>query len=126
VLRVTQDADPYVRFVAVLVPLAESRFKSDAAQKKSRGIYQQTAPWWKTWDKGAAEQCQAFLDDFASKVRLHTGRPIPDAWQTQMWDAPDPHARRRTTTRSFRTLRTSSAPAGYRTTCPRRGSISCV
>ena len=82
--------DEYTRFVAVLVPLAESRFKSDAAQKKSRGIYQQTPPWWATWNGTATEQCMAFLADFASKARLHTGRPIPDAWQTQQWDAPDP------------------------------------
>ncbi len=59
-------------------------------QRKSHGIYQQTPPWWATWDSGAAEQCLAFLADFASKTKIHVGRPVQDAWQTQQWDAPNP------------------------------------
>lgn len=70
------------------MPLAESRYQTGAVQKQSHGIFQQTPPWWETWDAGPVEQCQAFLEEFA--VIRRTGDPIRDAWAVQRWAAADP------------------------------------
>lgn len=88
--------DEYTRFCCVLTAYAESDFRSGATQvmqdgvSVTTGVFQQSSKWWPSATKGTAAQCEAFLADFTSKTRRHTGRPVEDCWYTQMWAAPDP------------------------------------
>jgi hypothetical protein len=80
--------DDYTRFCAVLTAFSESDFRSDAMQKNSRGVYQQTLPWWPTANGTTTEQCMAFLAAFARIAR--TGDAVADCWAVQQWAAPNP------------------------------------
>jgi hypothetical protein len=88
VLDLTAGTDGYTRLCTVLTAFAESDFKSDAVQRNSRGVFQQTLPWWPTATGTTTEQCMAFLAEFARIKR--TGDPVTDCWQVQQWLAPNP------------------------------------
>jgi hypothetical protein len=81
--------DEYTRFCCVLTAYAESDFRSDAVQRDSHGIFQQTLPWWTTALSGPAEQCAAFLDAFRESAKHHNGDPVHDCWVVQRWAVPN-------------------------------------
>lgn len=83
--------DDYTRFCAVLTGYAESDFRSDAVQHgKTFGVFQQTPRYWPSALGTTADQCAAFLADFAAKNGAHNGDAVRDCWLTQRWFAPDP------------------------------------
>lgn len=82
------DLDPYVQLCTVLCAYAESDFRSSAVQRETVGVFQQNVKWWPSANGTTAEQCLAFLADFARNARLHNGDPVHDLWLTQRWLVP--------------------------------------
>lgn len=66
VLAELRGADEHTRYVTVLTAYAESDFRSDVDQDgKTFGVFQQMPKYWETAMGTTAEQCRAFIADFA-------------------------------------------------------------
>lgn len=80
----------------MLAAYAESDYESDAVQydpvtdaAKSFGVFQQKPMYWPTAHQGTLAQCRAFITEFKSVYKHHTGDPVIDCWLVQRWEVPN-------------------------------------